>query len=370
MYKTMSFALILLVAPLVNAALVRTGSFLGASDSEQMRPELVAQTLANVQDEWKQQAIAFTLHTPASKEVPGSFASSCATVISAVVQGSGGNRNVAKEYMSTVCSQKELQGWHKLRCADLTAAIVDHAMTADNFANRESLKPMKLCSSFWHKFVDEEEKREAAEAKERAEREKKEAEERAVREKKEAEEEEAAKVKAEAEAKVEAERRAKEEARREHEEKEQKAKREADEAKARAAEAAARLAQKKAEAEAVQKAAQEKLEEAAKAEKEHLQLQAEHEKAEQQLLSATKATPTKHTETEKVQQATQPAAKAEVKETKPLEAKATKLAETPQVAGKAAETPVTKKAEPKVAVETMAAPKKADAKVNPTKPTK
>jgi len=289
-----AFVALVLATP-IDAANMRSSSSL----ADQMRPEIVAKTLASVEDEWKQQAVVFsqcdaTKTKENCKDVPGAFGKSCATVISAVVQGSGGDRAVAKEYMAKVCSQKVLLGWHKLRCADLSTAIVDHAMTADSVHNRESLNSAKLCSSFWSTFVDEERKREAVEAKEKVEREKQEAKELVERKKKEAEEAAVAKKKAEAEAKVEAERHAKEEAAAakskadaEAKEKEQKAKKEVEEAKVRAAEAGARLAQKKAEAEAVQKAAQEKLAEAALAEKEHLKAQEEHKEAQERLRIST-----------------------------------------------------------------------------------
>merc|ERR1719487_1558207 len=275
----------------VNAVLRNSGSaFLGSDDEERMRPDLVAKTLAKVEDEWKTQADVFTECKSADcKKTPESFASSCATVVSAVAHASGGDRDVVREYMTNVCGQKVLEGWRKLRCMDFATAIVDRGMRADKYANRNSLQPSKVCTGFWPTFVDMEQKREAEEAKVRAEQEKKRAEE----EKKAAEAAAEAKKKAKAEALAEAKRRAEAEAAREKEEKEQEAKRQAAEAKARAAEAAARLAQKKAEAEEVQKAAQKKLEEAAAAEKEHQALQAEHEKAEELLRNATKASPAK-----------------------------------------------------------------------------
>jgi len=286
------------VLPASQAAVLRSNTFLAAEDSQKLQPEVVANTLAKVQDEWKQQATAFIGCTSKSgkdcNEAHVSFDKSCATVVNAVVQGSGGDRLVAKDYFGTVCNQKQLAGWRKLRCSELATALVDHSMTADKYANRESFKAGTLCSSFWTKFVAEEQKREEQEAKERAEREKREAEARAKAEaeaKKKAEEEAKAKAKAEAEHKAkEEERRIKEEKERVQREKEEKAKKKAAEAKARAAEAAKLLAQKKAEAEAVQKAAEQKLKEAAEAEKEHLARLEENKKAEEQL---KKTAPTK-----------------------------------------------------------------------------
>merc|ERR1740115_486603 len=120
---------------------------LRGGNAEQMRPEVVASTLAHVQDDWKAEAVTFTTEDTASgKAAPATFGKSCATVVSAVVQGSGGDRKVAKEYMNNVCDQKVLQGWRKARCATLASAIAEHAMKADNYANRQTLDPKKVCT--------------------------------------------------------------------------------------------------------------------------------------------------------------------------------------------------------------------------------
>jgi len=278
-------ALALLAAPAADAAILR-GQALNA---QQMQPQVVAMTLARVENDWKAEAGIFSMECNTTtgkgncKESPAAFAKSCTTVVAAVVQGSGGDRRVAKEYMSNVCNQKQLVGWRKARCTDLASAI-EGAMSVDNFFNRESFTSGKLCTSFWSKFVDEERKREEQEALERAQREKVEAEEAAK-----------AKVKAEEEAKKEAGRRmeeeanhAKAEAKAKAEAAEQKAKVDAAEAKDRAAEAAKKLAEKRAEAEKEQKAAEQKLEEAKKAEVEHVKLQAEQKKSEEVLKNAKK----------------------------------------------------------------------------------
>jgi len=347
----------LLAAP-VGAVVLRGG------EAEQMRPEVVASTLAHVQDDWKAEAVMFTTEDTASgKAAPATFGKSCATVVSAVVQGSGGDRNVAKEYMNNVCDQKALAGWHKLRCTDLSSAIVDHAMSADSYANRQSLNSDKLCSNFWGKFVDAERKREAQEAFEKAFRDKEDAEVAAIVKKKADVEAAAAKVKAEAEAKVAAEKKVKEEAEKAQKDKEEKAKHEAEEAKARAAEAAKKLAEKRAEAEKVAQQAKEKMAEAAEAEKEHLALKAQHEKAESQLKQATEA----KAAAPAVVKAVEPV-KAAVAKTEPVVV-AKKAAEPVKLVAKAAEPVVAKaaaKAEPVVAKKEE--PKAA--KVAPVKDTK
>jgi len=274
-------------ASTAHAAMLHGGSSSFLTNEERMRPDVVANTLVKVEEDWRKEAAAST----GAKEAPSSFAKSCSTVVTAVIQGSGGDRDVAREYMGKVCSQKVLAGWHALRCTALADKITEHAMLADNYANRQNLNPMKVCSPFWSVFLETERNREAEEAKERAEKDKIRAEEEAKAVAAAAE----AKKKADAQAKLEAEVHAKEEAKRSQEEKEMKAKQEAADAKARAAEAAARLAEKKAEAEKMQKEAQKKVEEAQEAEKEHQARQEEHQKAEEAhqeaLRSAGKASP-------------------------------------------------------------------------------
>jgi len=341
---------LLLAAP-AGSVVLRGGN------AEQMRPEVVASTLAHVQDDWKAEAVTFTTEDTASgKAAPATFGKSCATVVSAVVQGSGGDRKVAKEYMSNVCEQKSLAGWHKLRCTDLASAIVDHAMSADSYSNRQSLNSDKLCSNFWGKFVDAERKREAQEAFEKAFRDKEDAEVAAIAKKKADVDAAAAKVKAEAEAKAAAEKKAKEDAEKAQKDKEEKAKHEAEEAKARSEEAAKKLAEKRAEAEKVAKQAQEKLAEAAEAEKEHLELKAQHEKAESQLKKATSEQKAAKPEAKAAAPTVKAAetAKAAVPKTEPVAKKAepVKLVAKAEPAAKAAakaEPVVAKKEEPKVA---------------------
>jgi len=241
------------------AAILGKKAFLGNG----MQPEVVARTLSNVEDEWKAQAAVFAECNLTSglegativncADAPTSFGKSCGTVVNAIVQGSGGDKDVTKEYMADVCSQPAISGWHQQQCHALALAVRG-AMSADTYQNRMNFNSGKLCTSFWSHFLSEEQ---AKMAKEKADRE--------AAEKQAAEEAAEAAKKQEEELKKEAERKKEEEAARLKEEAEAKAA----EAKAKAAEAAARAAQKKVEAEAVAKAAQEKQAEAEAADLEH-----------------------------------------------------------------------------------------------------
>lgn len=225
---SVAFALALGVAADARGANRRGKAFLSLSSD--MQPEVVARTLAEVEDEWKAQAAAFAecnaTQTDECGSAPSAFSKSCSTVVSAVVQASSGDRASVKEYMTTVCGEKELSGWHQERCTELASAVTD-TMLDDNYENRENFNSNGLCTNFWSKFVVEEK---ARVDKERAERE--------------AAEKKAAEEAAEA-AKKAAEEAAEEQKKKEKEEAEQKAA----EAKRQAEEAAAELAAKKAEAE-------------------------------------------------------------------------------------------------------------------------
>lgn len=263
----MLFAFALVTASVNAHALSRDGrNFLGTN----MRPDVVANTLMSVEEEWRAQAAIFSQCNSTGsdgagivhcQDAPNSFGKSCGTVVSAIVQGSDGDRNVAKEYMSDVCSQASVTGWHKQHCLSLAQAV-STLMSADSYSNRNGFDSTKVCTGFWADFVQEEQKRLEEERLERE-----------AAEKKAAEEEKIAKEAAEKRAQEEAAeqvRKAAEEAKAEEARKEvERVAQQKAEAEAKAKEAGDRLAQKKAEAEAMAKAAQQKIDEAKQAEMEH-----------------------------------------------------------------------------------------------------
>jgi len=236
-----------------------------------MRPEVVAESFAAVEDEWRAQARSYVECTSSNgtdcSGSPKAFQKSCALVSKAMVGGSSGNNAVVTEYMSYVCNSTKLEGWKKEGCVSFAAAV-DKIMSGDNYYNRNELNVTSLCGTFWAKFSAEEEAREAAEQAARE----------AERKKREEEAAAAAKAAAEAAAK------AAEEAKKAEEAKQAEDARKAEEAKAEAAKKAAEESAKKAEEakaelekkqqEAAQKAeeAQKKKEEAEKAAEEHAKM--------------------------------------------------------------------------------------------------
>lgn len=249
-----------------------------------MQPDVVAKTLSAVQGEWKAQVAIFadcdkTANLPGSpivncKDAQGSFSKSCSTISNAIVQGSGGDKDIMSEYMGDVCKQRAMAGWHQQECTSIALAI-GKSMSADKYQNRMSFNSGSLCNTVWAQLLAE---RTQEVAKEKALQE--------VADKKAAEEaaeEERANVEAQ---KKEEERKKAEQA--EHEKQEAAAK--AAEAKAKVAEAAAQAAEKKAQAEAAKQASAEKEAElAAATEKQEAVAKAAAEKVAADKLGSEKA---------------------------------------------------------------------------------
>lgn len=134
-------------------------SFLGTD----MQPETVAKTLASVEDEWKTQARSYIEceESESSEDAirdcdstPGPFSKSCATVINAIIRGSGGDRKVTREYMVDVCQQQNMGGWYRSGCVAL-AKDVNAKMTASSYDNRVSFPAAQVCDTFWGHFLEE-----------------------------------------------------------------------------------------------------------------------------------------------------------------------------------------------------------------------
>jgi len=159
---TRSVAAVLLLAPAAVAAL-RGGGFLSLQTD--MRPDVVAKTLAKVEQEWNDETAEFLecnlTRSKAGGEdaakscAPANFEKSCPTVVGAILRASSGTRSVVTEYMGDVCGEPALQGWMQDRCQVLSAALTD-AMSEDSYENRESLDVSRFCQGFWGKFAQDE----------------------------------------------------------------------------------------------------------------------------------------------------------------------------------------------------------------------
>lgn len=304
-----------------------------------MQPEIVARTLSRVEDEWKAQAAVFaecssTVGLPGASivncnDAPTSFGKSCSTVVSAIIQGSGGDKDVTKEYMDDVCSQHEISGWHQKQCHTLAIAVRG-AMSADKYQNRMSFNTEKLCTGFWSSFLHAEQERTAKENAEREAAEKKAADEVAEKER----------VHLEDLKKQEERKKVEEAERKKHE-----VAAEAAEAKAKAAEAAAKVAEKKAEAKVSAEAAKQKMVEAEAAALEHKNAVAKSE-------AAAAKTPTKSEAKPEAVAAAKPVASAPVADKKVAPAP---VADKKVTVAAASKVPVATKAATQVAAKPAAA---------------
>lgn len=125
-----------------------------------LRPEVLAQNLLATQDEWWQQAVAFTdcrasANVVACSNLSESFDLTCTTITSAVIQQVNGDRDAAKKYMDNVCGSAVLTGWHTDRCRSL-AAFLNDAMVEDCSENLGSQRAGDFCRGFWWMFLNEE----------------------------------------------------------------------------------------------------------------------------------------------------------------------------------------------------------------------
>jgi len=186
------------------AQLFRLRGFLSVN----MRPDVVAQTLVHVENEWLSQVNSFAECNATAAAAPEegldcssaqrAFTNSCGTVAASVVHASSGDRAVVAEYMSDVCSQPVLEGRQRAYCQSFAEGLTG-AMTADAYNNREHFDTSAVCDGLWMRLALSEHARGIEEAQRRVQEEA--AARAAAAAKAKAEEEEAAaKAKADAEA--------------------------------------------------------------------------------------------------------------------------------------------------------------------------
>jgi len=123
--------------------------------SQRMQPQLVAQTLHNVEDTWLQHATSFTGCDGSTIDCTDGFkmfAKSCENLAMAIVEGSSGDRSVVAEYMSDVCGEEILQGWHRDRCQSLATAMTS-AMSIDAASNRNHFESQSVCTPLWTQLL-------------------------------------------------------------------------------------------------------------------------------------------------------------------------------------------------------------------------
>lgn len=178
----------------------RSRSFLAADMA--MQPELVAQSLAAVEEEWQTQASLFSecenigssssssntdkdsgsskvkeddfdkVSCDGAPRASKAFSKSCGTLAQALVHGSSGNKDNVAELLNDVCSQDVLKGSHRAATCSEFASTVGEAMSANSYANRNYIDYNQLCTGFWQQLVAGEKKYRQVEAAQRGEEEK------------------------------------------------------------------------------------------------------------------------------------------------------------------------------------------------------
>merc|ERR1719408_437926 len=139
---------------------VATGGLRGKGKAV-MQPEVVAKTLTDVERKWMTQAMALnSCNEPNSTSLQAkdcefaqrSFVESCQKITEAVVKGSSGDKDDAKDYMQEVCSTPEMQreSMPERICLAFSNSLLE-GMTEDAYSNRENLDTAKLCGSFLEK---------------------------------------------------------------------------------------------------------------------------------------------------------------------------------------------------------------------------
>jgi len=153
------YFLIGIAEALVGAGTHNVGLRGGRSDgllhlAAEAQPELVAHTLASVEDAWETQVIKFVEcnategNSAECSYFEHGFSKSCVTVAKAILSASNGEKDTVTEYMNEICNEKELHGWKMDRCQMFAKTILSD-MSADAYDNRENLKPAGICHSFW-----------------------------------------------------------------------------------------------------------------------------------------------------------------------------------------------------------------------------
>lgn len=161
----------------------------------EMQPEVVAKLLGQVEQKWKEMALADLRN----KTKPGfaieSMKDSCSKVTRAIVAGSDGDKDRISTYLQDVCQRSS--GDSAPMCESFSSVLSSH-LSHDVYTNRQELDAGKFCADFYNGAVKDQVKKQAAAlvAADKAAAEKAKADEKA----KVAEEKEAAKAKARAEA--------------------------------------------------------------------------------------------------------------------------------------------------------------------------
>lgn len=129
-----------------------------------MQPVSVAKILANLEGQWRSDAIDFNACVNSSKRSKGmdeslcegpanQFHKSCVTVAAAVLKASRGSFALASAYVSEICNASPLEGWKRDRCRFLGDEL--HGGLHGGL-RRNTTDSDRLCSGVWARFREAE----------------------------------------------------------------------------------------------------------------------------------------------------------------------------------------------------------------------
>lgn len=144
----------------VRAGEIHSRGFL--ANSGRLQPEVVAHTLAQLEDTWTAEADAFLECTSTGDidreecaRAPEAFKVSCKKVVGAVMQASSGERTEVQEYMSDICGNQELGKSKQERCNLFSSALLS-SMSDDTYTNREHFNGTPVCTELFQDIAETE----------------------------------------------------------------------------------------------------------------------------------------------------------------------------------------------------------------------
>jgi len=149
---TLRVSILCLTASMVASVELRGRRKQGMHSGTAMHPQVVAEALRKVEDEWFQYATVRVECDGTDDDCAGdfkAFESSCDDVVMSIIHGSSGDSSVVREYMSDVCGESVLPAdWHHDRCRSLSDTLIS-SMSVDPASNREHFDSKATCTGLW-----------------------------------------------------------------------------------------------------------------------------------------------------------------------------------------------------------------------------
>jgi len=130
---------------LLLCILAPTMAIRGTSDLlMDMRPQVVAKLIDQVTNQWVLASMGVMSNTTDATHAYADMEKSCVKVSKSVISGSDGDEDRVSEYMTEVCNEPSAS-----KMCTMFAKGMDDMMVGDANFNRNDLKLVKFCKSFW-----------------------------------------------------------------------------------------------------------------------------------------------------------------------------------------------------------------------------